>query len=525
MTASEIRPTLPLSMKMPVQLIAARDPGTGVTVKVRQWLVTAPVGSQYIEHPRSLWLIWNYLLRVGPVAVFHKLRSRLSEQRRNQKICGIGVGEVIEAPESNGGLVGSSVLFFAPNHNPLWQFVTLPIHCVAAIEDGPQPSHVPETCGPPITLPAALLAFAGWSPFSGLELNRRAIQRVLQPLAARVEPPSSATPIEKVGLEPTTCRQGSVSRLYTPRAVLFGLGNYAKTAILPNIRPHIWLDRVHEIDPDQLAFFGDQTKLTLCTSATPRDSQFFDAWFIAGYHHTHVDLALTALRQGATAVIEKPLATTMAQFQMFVSAVEALPDARFFLCFQKRYSEFQVWLRQDLNLGAAQGVDMHCIVYEIPLPDLHWYNWPNSGSRLVSNGCHWIDYFLFVNDYAEVAEHRVWNPRGSDLCVNLRLVSGAYFSMTLTDTGSQRLGVREYIELRQNGVTITMLDGAYYKAENRQRVLRQRKVNPLNAIARMYRQISRAIVAGAAGDSRKSLLSSELTLTLEQQLALQHTAK
>jgi predicted dehydrogenase len=512
-------------MKKTKQLVAARDARIEVTVKVQQWLVTAPVSSQYIEHPRSFWLIWNYLRKVGPVAVFRKLRSRLSEQRRNQKICGIGVGEVIEAPESNGGLVGSAVLFFAPNHNPQWQFVNLHIHCIAAIQDEPQPSHVTETCGPPLTLPAALLAFAGWSPFSGLELNRHAIQRVLRPMATRVELTTSATPVETVSLEPTTCLQGLVSRPNAPRAVLFGLGNYAKTAILPNIRPHIWLDRVHEIDPDQLAFFGDQSMVALCTSATPRDSQFFDAWFIAGYHHTHVDLALTALRQGATAVIEKPLATTMDQFNIFVGALDALPDARFFICFQKRYSELHEWLRQDLTLGATQGVDMHCIVYEIPLPDLHWYNWPNSGSRLVSNGCHWIDYFLFVNDYEEVAEYRVWNPRGSDLCVNLRLVSGAYFSMTLTDTGSQRLGVREYIELRQNGVTITMLDGAYYKAENRQRVLRQRKVNPLNAIARMYRQISRAIVAGAAGDSRKSLLSSELTLRLEQQLALQRTGK
>jgi hypothetical protein len=171
---------------------------------------------------------------------------------------------------------------------------------------------------------------------------------------------------------------------------------------------------------------------------------------------------------------------------------------------------------EDLGVLPGAPIDMHCVVYEIPLPSLHWYNWPNSGSRLISNGCHWLDYFMFINDYCDVVEYRKWQPRGEDVVAQVKLINGAYFSMTLTDTGSQRLGVRDYIELRHGGVTITMIDAARYSAENRNRVFRKENVNPLNAYQRMYRKISREIACGGKGDDLISLRSSELTLMLEE---------
>ena len=91
-------------------------------------------------------------------------------------------------------------------------------------------------------------------------------------------------------------------------AIIFGLGNYAKTAILPNIKAKFNISEVHEIDPYQLDFLRNANQMmTSDTSPLPRGNALFDAWFISGYHHTHVDLAISALSTGATAVIEKPL--------------------------------------------------------------------------------------------------------------------------------------------------------------------------------------------------------------------------
>lgn len=67
------------------------------------------------------------------------------------------------------------------------------------------------------------------------------------------------------------------------------------------------------------------------------------------------------------------------------------------------------------------------------------------------------------------------------MIVQLMLENGAYVSMSLTDTSSQRLGVRYYIELRAAGSAFTMNDGNRYIAKNRNRVFSKTRFNPLTA--------------------------------------------
>ncbi len=172
-----------------------------------------------------------------------------------------------------------------------------------------------------------------------------------------------------------------------------------------------------------------------------------------------------------------------------------------------------ILLARDIDI--TKPIDMHCIVYEIPLPELHWYNWPSSRSRLVSNACHWIDYFLFLNSYADIKEKYIWNPRGNDLSIQIKLINEAYLSFSLTDVGSIRLGVRDYIELRQKEITVRMLDSSLYIAEDNNKIIRRKKINPLQSYSKMYREISNKISRRENGDNLNSLLSSRLTLELE----------
>ena len=494
------------------------DPTLEVRVVVSDWIVKVPITNQYIAHPRSFWLVWNYLRKIGVRSVINKLRSRLTETARNKKIYGIGCGRVLHAPDGSGFSRDCNVLFFAPNHNPDCHVICLHYAFVLAIHNCSKDLGERSIQSVlPNDVPAELLDYIGWSRYSGFALDIELLKSVLLSFRKKysvfISNSLDGAPLNLVAndhININTLAKGK------PTAVLFGLGNYAKTTIIPNIRSYLSLQRVHEIDPDQFAFFGKNPNLSLDTCPEGRAGLCFDAWFIAGFHHTHTDLAVSALEQSAYAVIEKPLATTKSQYLRFVQTLNEMPDSRFFLCFHKRYSELHNYAIEDLGVLPGSPIDMHCVVYEIPLPSLHWYNWPNSGSRLISNGCHWLDYFMFINDYCDVVDYRKWQPRGADVVVQVKLTNGAYFSMTLTDTGSQRLGVRDYIELRHRGVTITMIDAARYSAENRHRVFRKKKVNPLNAYERMYRKISREIACGGKGDDLISLRSSELTLLLEE---------
>jgi predicted dehydrogenase len=490
-------------------LSAWRDVHTDVSLYVVQWLYAESINDQFVIHPKTGWLLWNYFKRVGARALFAKILSRLAERQRNNKVFGIGIGVVVNSLAKATENDDKVVLFFAPNHNPNSRFIVVNAGFVKELSNDDKFCY-----GQIAEMPQSLRRFTAWSPYSGFPVDFFAIQSFLEEIAHNI--PRSTVKVPATMPMPVDRIEVPIPQLPKPSAVLFGLGNYAKTAILPSIRCDLQLQRVHEIDPDQLRFLNKHGSICLDTSPVPRPGLFFDAWFIAGYHHTHSDLAAHAIRQGATAVIEKPLATTRQQYEEFKSVIGQYPGHRFYLCFHKRYSQLHAFFEQDLGKNKGHPVDMHCIVYEIPLPRHHWYNWPNSGSRLISNGCHWIDYFMYVNDYSEVIDFKKWIPRGSDVIVQVKLKNGSYLSMSLTDSGSQRVGVREYIELRVKDETYSMIDAERYTAENRRRVLRKVRVNPLSAYALMYQKISRDIAQGNKGDSLKSLRSTDLTLLLEE---------
>lgn len=500
------------------RLDAWRNPDTDVRIAIDAWHVRAPISDQFIARPKSMRMVWNYLRRIGPTAVWRKIRSRLAEEGRNIKVAGVGTGRVLESPAGCAVAPGQRVVFFAPNHSPDWPRISLDARLIQPTKTAAATVALKTS---QLEFPESLRGIAAWSPYSGHSLDTKLVQRELSRIVSWLSLAAGGAdaPANSVGADTTVAERidAEPGESGNKTAVVFGLGNYAKTQIIPHLRRHLHLAAVHEIDPDQIGAatgFG----ATLDTSPWPRDGEHYDAWFIAGFHESHAALAIRALDDGAYAVVEKPLVTTRAQFAALNHAMTGAAARRLFTCFHKRYSQLHDWALIDLGVGRGDPVDMHCIVYEIPLPLLHWYNWPSSGSRLISNGCHWLDYFLYVNDYSPVADGDVRPMRGSDLVAFVKLENGAQLAMSLTDTGSQRLGVRDVIDLRAEDVTVRLIDATYYDAENSSRVLRRRRVNPMTAYATMYDTICRRVAAGQDGDRLESLRSTALMLDLEDEL-------
>jgi predicted dehydrogenase len=293
------------------------------------------------------------------------------------------------------------------------------------------------------------------------------------------------------------------------------MGQYAKATLLPNLPDGIKLRCVHEIDPTQIGRV-DRYDFSCDTSEATRDDQHYDVYFIAGFHHTHADLAARALESGAWVVVEKPLVTTRDQLKRLLAAVQQQPN-RLFAGFHMRYNPLWSYAREDLALAIGEPVHYSCIVYEVPMPRLHWYRWPNSGTRIVSNACHWLDHFLFMNDYGEPTRSSLWLGGNRETHISLELENGAVFSMCLTDIGSARLGMQDHVELRANDVTVKVDNAGTYFAENHQRVIRRKRINKTAAYARMYETICRRILDGEAGDSLESIeRGAELMLDLEE---------
>jgi predicted dehydrogenase len=476
----------------------------------------------HFVRPRSPKLLWTYWRELGVVAVARKVRSRLAEQNRNQKFVACGVGTVIESPAASGALdVGSSVAFVAPCHPRCVDRVVLPPELVfpitASLEGLTGRDSLEFSDLPDAGAAEALTELRGWSPHSGITISAEQGEAARQVALRVAEAPPSRGRLLLATVTEVTERAGGTSITSAPNAVLFGWGNYAKTTVVPRIGKFVDLGCVHELDPTQIPR-RPGTRWSWDTAPEARLDEHYDVHLIAGFHHTHAPLACQALAAGAHAVVEKPVATTELQLEELLASMQRAKGA-LFACFHKRYLPFNTLAMSDLRLRRGEPLSYHCVVFEEPLPALHWYRWPNSRSRLTSNGCHWIDHFLFLNGYVSPAAFAVTRLPDGSLNCSMSLENGASFTMVLTDNGSRRLGVQDHVELRANGATVTIRNGAYYQAEDGFRVLRRKRISRLASYDEMYRSIGARIRARGAGDMPSSVeVSTRAVLRFEEEL-------
>jgi predicted dehydrogenase len=494
----------------------------------------------YFIRPASLRTLWNYLREVGPVNVARKVLSRRQERDRNEKFVSCGIGQVLESPSGGRFPVGECVAFVLPVGPRCLERIVLPEDLLSAAE---LPAFSRDRVLHRAELPELSRTerwwqpVRAWTPYSGQYLQPAAAEYALKEAVEliRLADWMAATPLpadkprEERGDDQTNELEATPTRSRTqsatpPRpdarktAILFGYGNYAKTTVLPHVAPFLRVDRVHEIDPTQMRL-GASGIAAWDTSPVAGSTDEADAFLIAGFHHTHAPLACQALRRGAAAVVEKPFATDRAQLKQLTAAMRET-GGRVFGCFQRRYHPFNEMALSDLGIEPGGAVNYHCIVYEVPLPELHWYRWPNSHTRLISNGCHWVDHFLCLNDYCDVASYDISAaPDGTTNC-SVALANGAYFTMVLTDHGSDRIGVQDHVELRANDATVKLVNATRYESENGQKVLRRKRVNKIEAYRLMYQSIGKSIADGSPGDSLRSVeCSTTLVLDLEQRLS------
>lgn len=510
-------------------------PEDAYRIQVQMFANIEAVEGAYFILPRSVKLLWNYLLEIGALETWRKVVSRMAERNRNEKFQSIGIGTIVDGPRGGSYWEGDSVVFFSPGYPACVERVVLPESLItkalpdeaATVEEGALLHH--PSPGVESPSPAWWPVLQSWSPYSGIELPdelRSGLAHVLHDIVKQIDwreavrrdssHPTSTTEVR------TTLGTFIAPGRKRKRAILFGYGHYAKTNILPNVRSSVDVEAVHEVDPTQVPKDWGGIR---CWDSSPsvRATEDFDVYFIAGYHHTHSPIASAALKRGSYAVTEKPIAVDRSQIAELLDAMEDA-EAGFFACFHKRYSPLNLYAWHDLGCLDGEPMNYHCVVYEVPLPSFHWYRWPNSKSRLISNGCHWLDHFLYLNRFCEVKSQSVEQAADGTINCSVTLENGAYFTMVLTDTGSQRIGLQDYIELRAGAVTVKIVNNAKYFSEDSTRVLRRTRINKTLPYHLMYRSIAAQIAAGDSGDTLRSVrISTNLVLDLEEQLNAQNS--
>lgn len=482
-------------------------------VKVRQY---PQLSEQFFMRQFDFRFVLAYARNIGLLNVSRKVRSRLAERVRNQRCIVVGLGRVLESRDPSV-IPGSLVPFIAPDSGPPSERYVVRSDLVGDPWRGEMPENLPgmwQVVGADaVEDDLDISRIAGWHGYSGTPwlLSKHEIEtvtdRALKTSGRSTICAYSRCPVTE---HTETTRESGLT--------IFGYGNYVKTVVIPQLGRRIPVRCIHEIDPWQIGRRRNEL-WSWDTSPSLRPDEHPDVVVVASFHHTHVSIAVEAMERGARAVIiEKPIVTTSADLELLCAAVEKYKTP-VFAAFQRRYTLFNEHIFADLRIRPGEPISCFGIAYEVPLPPQHWYRWPASGSRIISNGCHWIDHFLYLNDFSPARKVAAVPLGKTSTLIHIILENEAVLSLSLTDEGSPRLGVREHCEFRANGVTATVTDATNYMSESARGVIRRDRVHRLSAYRRMYRSMCEAIAAEADGDSLQSLTqSSQSVLAAEAAL-------
>jgi predicted dehydrogenase/threonine dehydrogenase-like Zn-dependent dehydrogenase len=178
------------------------------------------------------------------------------------------------------------------------------------------------------------------------------------------------------------------------RLGVVGAGNYATSMLLPHLsgRPDVRL--VEVATATGLSAANAQRKFGFERCSTDHEGLLADetigAVVIATRHHAHAAMVCEALRAGKAVFVEKPLAVDPDQLEAIEAAIDDSGNDRLMVGFNRRFAPLLVDLRRAWGTPAGPLQ----VRYEVNAGRLEagsWYANPDEGSRLVAEGCHFVD--------------------------------------------------------------------------------------------------------------------------------------
>jgi len=241
---------------------------------------------------------------------------------------------------------------------------------------------------------------------------------------------------------------------------LIGAGDYARTTILPNIKKFHrkcvidyniniaqWVAKKYSFDSYGIHCHS-------CLEEIEKDKN--PIIFIAGYHSTHTPIALDILNINPTAkiFIEKPPVTTEDQLKKLLKVYDPL---KIFIGYNRRHIPWVQDIKKKLD-NRKSPLFINMTIKEITLNPNHWYFWPNQGTRITGNLCHWIDLAVYWVGALPQKLSLIRSPNSDNLVLTILFIDGSLVNLFPTEAGNSLRGVQEKIELRFDETTIFVDD-------------------------------------------------------------------
>ena len=407
-----------------------------------------------------------FLLTDGPRNTLRKARTKRDEPRftgdyRTTLVLGRDLGS------------GQAVVALAARVPPAAQQLVVHRDLVQPVPDGFSEANLSRAAGR-LTAHADLLARLGRQSFlySGLTPPGELAHALTDALAVGdsgpVPAPQLLSPPAGDGPPDTVLRlkSGGTGR-GLPVAVL-GAGDYTRSEVIPALRrANLTLYAVANREPQIAALVGREYGFTLATTDSERaitETPAPGLIVVATAHDSHTQLACAALKAGHRVFVEKPPVVTEEDVRRLVAAMDANPGA-VEIGFNRRYHPLVRRARTRLRQESGP-VSISCVVKELSFQPDHWYFWPNQGTRITGNLCHWIDLAVFFLEDQPLPVSVTLSPRipgtepGSDeeRVLTVTFEDGSLLTVLGTTRGDDIRGVQEQIDIRRGKTTITIDD-------------------------------------------------------------------
>jgi predicted dehydrogenase len=177
--------------------------------------------------------------------------------------------------------------------------------------------------------------------------------------------------------------------------------------------------------------------------------------YIASNHASHADYAIKALDAGKDVHIEKPHVVDEAQLERLAAAIEAHPERKIYLGFNRpRSGHFQFLMKHLAKESGPLMINWFVAGHEIPRDN--WYFSPMEGGRILGNLCHWTDLTLEMVGIDSAFPCTVVptsEPDAtSDFVTSFQFGDGSIATISFSAKGHTFEGVREVLHAHRGNV-------------------------------------------------------------------------
>lgn len=246
---------------------------------------------------------------------------------------------------------------------------------------------------------------------------------------------------------------------------VLGAGNFARYTMLPALKGLRGLEFVG------IASASGRPAAQLAKRygfrfATSDDAQIMNdkrvqAVAVLTRHYLHASQTLAALKAGKHVFCEKPLALNEKEVASIEKSLARKGAPFLTVGFNRRFAPLSKPLAEFVQ-GRNQPLAAHYRVNAGPLPPYHWLHDPaRGGGRLLGEGCHFVDYLIFLVGAPAVAVSAVALPADEgnlqdNVQVTLRFADGSLGTVTYLANGDRSLP-KERLEVFCGG-KVALLD-------------------------------------------------------------------